>query len=85
MFLDGSEHGHVLLAVHHVDGQASLAEAARPADPVQVGLVVRVAVFVQGEVEVDHHGNLLYVDPCWAQIIAFFSLRSETEFLLDKL
>lgn len=64
MFLDGSEHGQAPPAVHHVDGQASLAEAPRPADPVQVGLVVWVAVFVQGEVKVDHHGNLLYVDTC---------------------
>lgn len=64
VFLDGSEYGHALHAVHHVDGQASLAEASCPADPVQVGLVVRVAIFVQGEIKVDHHRNLFYVDTC---------------------
>lgn len=62
VLLDGSEHGHALLAVHHVNGQSVLAEAASPSDPVQVGLVVRVTEFVQREVKVDHYGNLLYVD-----------------------
>lgn len=64
MLLDPVEDVHAHPAVHHVDGQTPLAEATRAADPVQVRLVVRVAVLVNWQVKVDHHRHLLHIDTC---------------------
>lgn len=64
MLLDPVEDVHAHPAVHHVDGQTPFAKAARAADPVQVRLVVRVAVLVDRQVKVDHHRHLLHVDAC---------------------
>lgn len=64
MLLDPVEDVHAHPAVHHVDGQTPLAEAACAADPVQVRLVVRVAVLVDGQVKVDDHRHLLHVNTC---------------------
>lgn len=62
MLLDPVEDVHAHLAVHHVDGQSPLAESTRAANPMQVRLVVRVAVLVHRQVEIYHHGNLLDID-----------------------
>lgn len=64
MLLDPVEDVHAHPAVHHVDGQTPFAKAARAADPVQVRLVVWVAVLVDWQVKVDHHRHLLHVDTC---------------------
>lgn len=64
MLLDPVEDVHAHPAVHHVDGQPPFAKAARAADPVQVRLVVWVAVLVDWQVKVDHHRHLLHVNTC---------------------
>lgn len=62
MLLDPVEDVHAHLAVHHVDGQTPFPKSTRASNPVQVCLVVRVPIFVNRQVEVDHHRNLLHVD-----------------------
>lgn len=63
MFLDSVENVHAVLAVHHVDGQPSLAEAAGAADAVQVGLVVWIAILIHRQVKIDNNRHLLYINP----------------------
>lgn len=55
MFLDSVEDVHAVLAVHHVDGQPALAEAAGAADTVQVGLIVWVPILIHRQVKIDNH------------------------------
>lgn len=62
MLLDPVQDVHAHSAVHHVDGQTSFAEPACATDPVQVRLIVWVAVLVHWQVKVDHHRHLLDVD-----------------------
>lgn len=63
MFLDSVENVHAVLAVHHVNGQASLAKAASAANPVQVGLVIWISILIHRKVKIDNNRDLLYIDP----------------------
>lgn len=63
MFLDSVEDVHAVLAVHHVDGQPALAEAAGAANPVQVGLVVWIPILIHRQVKIDNNRHLLHVNP----------------------
>lgn len=63
MFLDSVENVHAVLAVHHVNGQASLAKAAGAANPVQVGLVIWISILIHRKVKIDNNRDLLYIDP----------------------
>lgn len=72
MLLDSFENVHAVVTVHHVDGQPSLSEAPRPADPVEVRLVVWVSIFIQRQVKVNHHRNLLHID-AWRPNITFIT------------
>lgn len=45
---------HAVVAVDHTDSKPSFAEASSAADPVEVRLIVSVAVQVNREVKVDH-------------------------------
>lgn len=62
MLLDLVEDVHAHPAVDHVDGQSPFAKSTCAADPVQVRLVVWVAVLVYRQVKVDHHRNLLNIN-----------------------
>lgn len=73
MFLDSVENVHAVLAVHHVNGQPSLAEAAGAADPVQVGLVVWISILIHRQVKVDNNRDLLYIDPWQKESIGLHS------------
>lgn len=64
MLLNPVEDVHAHPAVHHVDGQTPLAKSTRAADPVQVRLVVWVAILVYWQVKVDHHRDLFHIDTC---------------------
>lgn len=62
MLLDPIEDVHAHPAVHHVDGQSSLPKSTRAPNPVQVGLVVGVTVFVDRQIKIDYHWNLFDIN-----------------------
>lgn len=64
MLLNFPEDLHALLAVHHVDGKSSLAKSSCSTDPVEVRLVVWVAVLIHRRVKVDHHRDLFDINTC---------------------
>lgn len=55
MLLDAVEDVHAKSAVHHVDRQPSLAEPPSTPDSVQIRLIVRVAILIHWQIEVDDH------------------------------
>lgn len=84
MLLNVPENLHALLAVHHVDGKSSLAKSPRSTDPVEVRLIVWIAIFVHRRVKVDHHRHLFDINTCMWPTRIYCKLRLQISSEINK-